>query len=101
LYRERIKENDCANGFILDGFPRTLEQAKLLNEVLSPEKIKLVVALDASDDVLVERICGRWVHKESGRSYHTKFQPPKSLGDAQPTPDNMLDDITGEPLMQV
>lgn len=60
----------------------------------------MVVALDVNEEVLVERICGRWVHKESGRSYHVKFNPPKSLGDKAPTPENMLDDETGEPLMQ-
>lgn len=54
-----------------------------------------------ASQVLVERICGRWVHKESGRSYHSKFNPPKSLpAGAAPTVENMLDDITGEPLMQ-
>ena len=61
----------------------------------------MVLALDVKDEILVERICGRWVHKESGRSYHVKFKPPKSLGDQIPSPETMLDDITNEPLMQV
>ena len=59
-----------------------------------------VVALEVPDAVLTERICGRWVHKASGRSYHVKFAPPKSLGDATPTVETMLDDETGEALMQ-
>jgi adenylate kinase len=100
VVKDRITHEDCTKGFILDGFPRTLEQARLLNEVLSPETVTVVVALDVRDDVLVERICGRWVHKESGRSYHAKFNPPKSLGDVKPTPETMFDDETGQPLMQ-
>ena len=59
-----------------------------------------VVALEVPDAVLTERICGRWVHKASGRSYHAKFSPPKSLGDQAPTVETMVDDETGEPLMQ-
>lgn len=109
VVKERIKESDCARGFILDGFPRTMNQAKLLDKVLSPESVQLVIALDAKDEVLVERICGRWVHKESGRSYHIKYAQPKSYINAiknnngesvTPTTENMLDDITSEPLMQ-
>ena len=65
------------------------------------EKVKHVIALEVPDAVLTERICGRWVHKESGRSYHVKNKPPKSLpAGAAPTPETMLDDETGEPLMQ-
>jgi adenylate kinase len=101
VVKERIQAEDCAKGFILDGFPRTMEQARLLDEVLAPEKVGLVLALEVRDEVLVERICGRWVHKESGRSYHAKHNPPKSLpADASPSVENMLDDETGEPLMQ-
>jgi adenylate kinase len=109
IVKERIQQPDCARGFILDGFPRTLQQAKLLDEVLFPEFVELVVALHATDDVLATRICGRWIHKESGRSYHVEFQKPKSYVAAveanggefvEPSPANMLDDITGEPLMQ-
>ena len=59
-----------------------------------------VVALEVPDAVLTERICGRWVHKASGRSYHAKFAPPKSLGGAAPSVETMLDDETGEALMQ-
>jgi len=102
IIRERIKESDCTKGFILDGFPRTVEQAKMLDEMLagSGDKVNLVLALEVPDEVLTERICGRWVHKASGRSYHIKFAPPKSLGDAKPTVETMLDDETGEALMQ-
>ena len=63
--------------------------------------MSLVLALEVPDEVLTERICGRWVHKASGRSYHVKFAKPKSLADgAAPTVETMLDDETGEPLMQ-
>ena len=63
-------------------------------------QVNYVVALEVPDAVLTERICGRWVHKASGRSYHAKFSPPKSLGDQAPTVETMVDDETGEPLMQ-
>lgn len=111
IVKERISQSDCARGFILDGFPRTLEQAKLLDEVLFPEYVELLIALHAHDDVLADRICGRWVHKDSGRSYHTQYARPKSYIAAMtatgiegtivpPTAENMLDDETNEPLMQ-
>ena len=71
IIADRIKEPDCASGFILDGFPRTVEQAKKLDEVLAKngEAVAKVVELQVPDAVLEERICGRWVHKASGRSY--------------------------------
>jgi len=103
IIRERITEDDCKPGFILDGFPRTVEQAKMLDEMLSSsgDKVSCVLALEVPDQVLTERICGRWVHKTSGRSYHVKFAKPKSLVDgATPSEETMLDDETGEPLMQ-
>jgi adenylate kinase len=103
IIRERIKEADCSGGFILDGFPRTVEQAKMLDEMLaaSDDKVNLVLALEVPDEVLTERICGRWVHKASGRSYHVKFAKPKSLEDGvTPSETTMLDDETGEALMQ-
>jgi len=103
IIRERITEADCEGGFILDGFPRTVEQAKMLDEMLdgSGDKVSLVLALEVPDAVLTERICGRWVHKDSGRSYHVKFAKPKSLTDGvAPSVESMLDDETGEPLMQ-
>merc|ERR1719207_122670 len=67
----------------------------------SGDKVSLVLALEVPDEVLTERICGRWVHKASGRSYHVKFAKPASLVDgAEPSTETMLDDETGEPLMQ-
>ena len=103
IIKDRVEEKDCAGGFILDGFPRTVEQAKMLDEMLAStnEAVGYVVALDVPDAVLTERICGRWIHKASGRSYHVKFAPPKSLPDGEaPSEANMLDDETSEPLMQ-
>jgi adenylate kinase len=103
IIKDRIREADCAKGFILDGFPRTLVQAKAIDKVLKEggEKVNSVISLDIPDSVLEERICGRWIHKKSGRSYHVKFAPPKSLpSGATPTAENMKDDETGEALMQ-
>jgi adenylate kinase len=103
IIKERCQAPDCQRGFILDGFPRTIAQAQKLDAFLADAKetVSLVIELAVPDEVLTERICGRWIHKESGRSFHAKFAPPKSLkpGD-QPAAHNMLDDLTGEPLMQ-
>merc|ERR1719276_826781 len=105
IIRDRIKEDDCKYGFILDGFPRTLVQAKALDEMLAEEgaAVTKVVELSVPDGVLEERICGRWIHKKSGRSYHVKFAPPKSMklgADGGPVAETMTDDATGEALMQ-
>ena len=103
IIKDRIAKDDCAKGFILDGFPRTVEQAKALDEMLtvSGEKVTNVLALEVPDEVLEARICGRWVHKASGRSYHVTNKPPKSLTEgAEPSVETMLDDETGEALMQ-
>ena len=106
IIKDRIAEPDCAKGFILDGFPRTLEQTKALDALLAEkgEAVGLVLALVVPDDVLEARICGRWVHKSSGRSYHATNKKPRSLVEAgegaAPSAENMLDDETGEPLMQ-
>jgi len=103
IIKDRVKEEDCKGGFILDGFPRTVEQAKMLDAMLdeSGDRVSLVLALEVPDEILTERICGRWVHKASGRSYHVKFAKPKSLGEGEtPSEATMLDDATGEPLMQ-
>jgi adenylate kinase len=103
IIRDRIQQADCKNGFILDGFPRTVPQATMLDKMLaaSGDRVNLVLALEVPDEVLTERICGRWVHKSSGRSYHVKFAKPKSLAEgAAPSAKTMLDDETGEPLMQ-
>ena len=98
IIKDRIKDEDCTGGFILDGFPRTVEQAKMLDAMLEDtgDSVSLVLALEVPDEVLTERICGRWVHKESGRSYHVKFAKPKSLGEGDvPSETTMLDDETG------
>lgn len=105
IIRDRIKEDDCKLGFILDGFPRTLSQAKALDKALVEEgdSVTKVIALTVPDEVLEERICGRWIHKPSGRSYHVKFAPPKSMtldGSGKPISESMTDDETGEALMQ-
>lgn len=105
IIKERILKPDCKAGFILDGFPRTLVQAKALDAMLaqSGECVSLCMAFEIPDSVLEERICGRWIHKDSGRSYHVKFAPPKSmkLDDAgKPIPETMKDDATGQPLIQ-
>jgi adenylate kinase len=90
---------------VKDGFPRTLKQAKALDTMLAQEGavVTKVVELQVPDSVLEERICGRWIHKGSGRSYHVKYAPPKSMktdAAGKPIESTMLDDETGEPLMQ-
>ena len=109
IIRDRIKETDCADGFILDGFPRTVAQAQMLDSMLAEggESVRNIVQLDVPDSVLEERICGRWMHKESGRSFHATFKHPKSLVAAreadpqcEPSVKNMKDDETGEDLYQ-
>ena len=81
IIQDRIQNSDCDGGFILDGFPRTLVQARALDDMLakSGESVSLCMAFEIPDEVLEERICGRWIHKSSGRSYHVKFAPPKSI----------------------
>jgi len=94
IIKENISTPDCAKGFILDGFPRTVPQAEMLDKMLVEQragKIDNVLEFKVPDAVLVERICGRLIHLASGRSYHVKFAPPKVEG---------KDDVTGEPLMK-
>ncbi|GMJ05857.1 hypothetical protein HRI_004254900 [Hibiscus trionum] len=90
---EAMKKPSCQKGFILDGFPRTVGQAQKLDEMLERRGVKIDKVLDFAivDSILEERITGRWIHPTSGRSYHTKFAPPKVPG---------VDDVTGEPLIQ-
>jgi len=89
LVDERIKDPDCANGYLFDGFPRTLAQADALKD--KGVKIDAVVEIDVDDDEIIRRMSGRRVHLASGRTYHVVFNPPKEEG---------KDDETGEPLIQ-
>ena len=89
LVDERIKEADCANGYLFDGFPRTLAQADALKD--KGVKIDAVVEIDVDDNEIIKRMSGRRVHVASGRTYHVVFNPPKEEG---------KDDETGEPLIQ-
>merc|ERR1711935_123657 len=105
IISDRIREMDCGWGFMLDGFPRTVAQAQQLDEILakSGESVNSVVAICIPDEKLEDRICGRWVHKASGRSYHATYAPamPKSLLPGMtPSAATMKDDQTGEALMQ-
>merc|ERR1712048_577271 len=102
IIKARIAEPDCKKGFLLDGFPRTIKQAEMLDELLSQsgDCVNGVIEFGVPDAILEERICGRWIHKASGRSYHVKFNPPKSLMGRAPSAETMKDDVTGEPLMQ-
>lgn len=88
LVEERIRQADAANGFLLDGFPRTVAQAEAL-QALTP--IEYVVDIDVPEEEVVRRLSGRRVHPASGRIYHLVYNPPKQSG---------LDDSTGEPLIQ-
>ena len=89
LVEERTKEPDCANGFLFDGFPRTLAQADALKD--KGVQIDCVVEIDVDDEEIIKRMSGRRVHLASGRTYHVVFNPPKEEG---------KDDETGEPLIQ-
>ncbi|MBY0575116.1 MAG: adenylate kinase [Gallionellaceae bacterium] len=89
LVKERIKDADCANGFLFDGFPRTIPQAQAMKDAGIP--IDYVVEIDVADSEIIKRMSGRRVHPASGRTYHVAFNPPKVTG---------KDDITGEDLVQ-
>lgn len=94
MIKEELATNpECKNGFILDGFPRTIPQAEKLDEMLAEQgkPLERAIELKIDDELLVARITGRLVHPASGRSYHKLFNPPKV---------DMKDDVTGEPLVQ-
>lgn len=89
LVKERIQEPDCANGFLFDGFPRTIPQAQAV--VDAGIAIDHVVEIDVADEEIVARLSGRRMHEPSGRVYHVQHNPPRKEG---------VDDVTGEPLIQ-
>src|SRR2546423_5788676 len=89
LVTERLKQADCRQGYLFDGFPRTIPQAEALKDVGCA--LDFVLEIDVPDDEIIARMSGRRVHPASGRSYHVKFNPPRQEG---------LDDVTGEPLVQ-
>lgn len=82
MVKSRISEPDCAHGFILDGFPRTLPQAEVLEDMLATQKIKLnaVLEIQVPDEIIMERILGRYACMKCGAGYHDKFQKPKIYG---------------------
>jgi len=89
LVKERIAQPDCANGFLFDGFPRTIPQADAMKA--AGVKLDVVLEIDVPDAAIIERMSGRRVHMASGRTYHLRYNPPKVEGH---------DDVTGEPLIQ-
>ncbi|KAF9480878.1 adenylate kinase [Pholiota conissans] len=94
MIKDQLENNKaCKNGFVLDGFPRTVPQAQKLDGMLEARKEKLdsVVQLLIDDQLLISRITGRLIHAPSGRTYHKEFNPPKKTG---------VDDVTGEKLIQ-
>lgn len=89
MVKERIVQDDCQNGYLFDGFPRTLPQADALKA--AGVTLDAVVEIDVPDEEIIKRMSGRRVHLASGRTYHVLFNPPKVEG---------MDDISGEPLIQ-
>ncbi|WP_372527592.1 adenylate kinase [Piscinibacter sp.] len=89
LVKERIAQPDCVNGFLFDGFPRTIPQADAMKA--AGVKLDFVLEIDVPDEAIIERMSGRRSHAPSGRTYHLKFNPPKVAG---------RDDVTGEELVQ-
>ena len=93
IVAEAINGPDCSHGFILDGFPRTVNQAKILDKLLAKQNVTIdkVINLKIDDELLIKRVTGRLIHAPSGRTYNTYFSPPKVSG---------KDDVTGEPLIK-
>jgi len=89
LVKERLKEADCASGYLFDGFPRTIPQAEAMKQ--AGVRVDVVLEIAVPDGDIIERMSGRRVHVASGRTYHVRFNPPKVEG---------RDDVTGEPLIQ-
>jgi len=89
LVKERLKQPDCAKGYLFDGFPRTIPQAEAMRD--AKVAIDYVLEIDVPAEEIVQRMSGRRAHLASGRTYHIKFNPPKVAG---------KDDVTGEPLVQ-
>jgi adenylate kinase len=89
LVKERLKEPDCAGGYLFDGFPRTIPQADAMKA--AGVALDYVLEIDVPSEEIIVRMSGRRVHNASGRTYHVKFNPPKVAG---------RDDVTGEPLIQ-
>ena len=89
LVKERLTENDCANGYLFDGFPRTIPQADALKD--AQVLVDFVLEIDVPSEEIIKRMSGRRVHAASGRVYHIEYNPPKVEG---------KDDVTGEELMQ-
>jgi len=89
LVRDRLAQPDCTPGYLFDGFPRTIAQADALKD--AGIGLDVVVEIEVPEAAIVERMSGRRVHLASGRTYHTRFNPPKTAG---------IDDVTGEPLVQ-
>ena len=89
LVKERIAQPDCQNGFLFDGFPRTIPQAEAM--VIAGVETDVVLEIDVPDEEIVKRLSGRRVHLDSGRVYHIEYNPPAEPG---------IDDVSGEPLIQ-
>ena len=89
LVKDRLQDADCANGYLFDGFPRTIAQADAMKD--AGINVDYVLEIDVPDESIIERMDGRRSHPGSGRVYHVKFNPPKVEG---------IDDVTGEPLIQ-